>query len=242
MIKIDGHRLNSLEKRLFDEATRHIQNNHKISITELATRLSVSPSKFSKFVRKTGLETFKQYKQFIIEGNTENLLVKKALSVTPKSTEIERIKIYLEQFEYSLVNDFYLSIKDSNKLIIYGIGPSFLVAEYFAYRLRIVSTIFSIATSDETLLKSSANQDTKLLVLSATGLFKSFDDALKGLNYQEIIFLFEELRAFPTLKDYTIFYLTESSGNPSLQPFEKSRTLFYIFLEEVIQKFMMNKN
>ncbi|KFK97671.1 MULTISPECIES: MurR/RpiR family transcriptional regulator [unclassified Serratia (in: enterobacteria)] len=230
MIKIDYNNLNTLEKKLLDSTKECIQHNSKISITELSTQFDVSTSKISKFVRKLGFESFKQYKKFIISEHNN------APPERP-SSELQRISDYVANFDDHLAYEFWMKIKDCNKLIIYGLGPSFICADYFAYRLRIFSDVFSLATNEVTTLRNSDSKDTKLLVLSTTGLFKSFDEELSGLNYKEVIFLFEEFRYFPKLQQHTLFYLTNSGGNSALKPYEKSRTLFFIFLEEVIQKF-----
>ncbi|WON76430.1 hypothetical protein [Serratia sp. UGAL515B_01] len=230
MIKVDCSNLNVLEKKLLDSTKGYIQHNSTISITELSTQLDVSTSKISKFVRKMGFESFKQYKKFIISEQND------APPLKP-SDELQRISDYIANFDDNLANDFWLKIKDCNKLIIYGLGPSYICADYFAYRLRIFSDVFTLATNEITTLRNADNKDTKLLILSTTGLFKSFDEELTGLNYKEIIFLFEEFRYFPKLQKNTLFYLTNSSGNSALKPYEKSRTLFFIFLEEIIQKF-----
>lgn len=231
MIKIDYHALNALERKLLDCTREAIEHNATVSITGLSVQFDVSTSKISKFVRKLGFESFKQYKKFIVSGSTEN-------SDAPPSSELQRIAEYIDEFDDKLAHDFWLKIKDCNKLIIYGLGPSYICADYFAYRLRIVSDVFTLATNEATVVRNSDSQDTKLLILSTTGLFKSFHDELSNLDYKEVIFLFEEFRHFPKLQKNTLFYLTQSCGDPQLKPYEKSRTLFFIFLEEIIQKFM----
>ena len=178
-----------------------------------------------------GFESFKQYKKFLISGQIDPPPIK-------PSDELQRISEYIANFDDNLAHDFWLKLKDCNKLIIYGLGPSFICADYFAYRLRIFSDIFTLATNEITIVRNADNKDTKLLVLSTTGLFKAFDEDLSDLNYKEIIFLFEEFRYFPKLQKNTLFYLTNSSGNSAIKPYEKSRTLFFIFLEEIIQKFI----
>lgn len=230
MIKIDGSKLNLLEKKLLNGTKESIQHNPKTSITELSQCFGVSTSKISKFVKKLGFESFKQYKAFIIGSESEQ-------TNSNASSELQRISDYINHFDEQLVYDFWLKIKDCNKLVIYGLGPSYICADYFAYRIRTFSDIFSLATNDLTVVKNADNSDTKLLVISVTGLFKPLKNELKDLNYKEIIFLFEEFRYFPDLQENTLFYLTNNTGNNLLKPYEKSRTLFFIFLEEVIQKF-----
>jgi len=238
MIKVDYNNLNLLEKKLLDGTRESIQHNPKISITELSKCFDVSTSKISKFVKKLGFESFKQYKHFIVGEESEP-------QTSQVSDELQRITEYISSFDEKLAYDFWIKIKDCNKLVIYGLGPSYICADYFAYRLRTFSDVFTLATNDLTVVKNADNSDTKLLVLSTTGLFKPLNDDLNDLKYKEMIFLFEEFRHFPDLQGNTLFYLTNSTGERSLKPYEKSRTLFFIFLEEIIQKFKAsndNKN
>jgi len=238
MIKVDYNNLNLLEKKLLDGTRESIQHNPKISITELSKCFDVSTSKISKFVKKLGFESFKQYKHFIVGEESEP-------QTSQVSDELQRITKYISNFDEQLAYDFWIKIKDCNKLVIYGLGPSYICADYFAYRLRTFSDVFTLATNDLTVVKNADNSDTKLLVLSTTGLFKPLNDDLNKLKYKEMIFLFEEFRHFPDLQGNTLFYLTNSTGDHSLKPYEKSRTLFFIFLEEIIQKFKAsndNKN
>ncbi len=235
MIKVDYNNLNLLEKRLLDGTRESIQHNPKISITDLSKCFDVSTSKISKFVKKLGFDSFKEYKSFIVGKESES-------RTSQVSDELQRINDYINHFDEQLAYDFWIKIKDCNKLVIYGLGPSYICADYFAYRLRTFSDVFSLATNDLTVVKNADNSDTKLLVLSTTGLFKPLKDDLNDLNYKEIIFLFEEFRHFPDLQRNTLFYLTKSTGDNSLKPYEKSRTLFFIFLEEIIQKFKISNN
>jgi len=235
MIKVDYNNLNLLEKKLLEGTKESIQHNPKISITELSKCFDVSTSKVSKFVKKLGFESFKQYKSFIVGEENQS-------RASHVSDELQRISEYISEFDEQLAYDFWIKIKDCNKLVIYGLGPSYICADYFAYRLRTFSDVFTLATNDLTVVKNADNIDTKLLVLSTTGMFKPLNDDLNGLKYKEMIFLFEEFRHFPDLQANTLFYLTNSTGDSSLKAYEKSRTLFFIFLEEIIQKFKVSKD
>ena len=227
MVKIDFSKLNSLEKKIYVEIEPIIKKNHHISITELSILSKVSTSKLSKFSKKCGLESFKQFKNYI--AGIEQVEPQKS------SIEIQRVREYLNNFDYKMVEQFVDQIKNCKKLIIFGYGPSFFCAEYFAYRLRTLTNIFVTVTHEDAIIENSANQDTILLVLSCTGKFKSFDELVNKLNYHRVIFIFEEFRHFPQLNQHSIFYLTTDTGNPNLLPYEKSRTLFFIFLEEILQ-------
>lgn len=234
-MKIEFSKLNPLEKRIYQNIEPIIKETPTISITELCSQVQVSASKLSKFAKKCGFANFKQLKRYIsAEDDT--------VTQTQPSTELQRISDYLVHFDQKMVAQFFAQIEHSKKLVILGYGPSYHCAEYFAYRLRTISNIFVIATHEEAIVENAANPDATLLVLSTTGQFKSFAALTNNLKYKNIVFLFEEFRRFPELNQHAVFYLTDQTGNPNLQPYEKSRTLFFIFLEEVLQIILNHPN
>lgn len=234
-MKIEFSKLNPLEKRIYQNIEPIIKENPTISITELCAREQVSASKLSKFAKKCGFANFKQLKRYIAGEEMTEIQ-------TTASAELQRVADYLAHFDQKVVAQFFAQIEHCKKLVILGYGPSYHCAEYFAYRLRTISNIFVIATHEEAIVENSASSDATLLVLSTTGQFKSFATLTNHLKYKNIVFLFEEFRRFPELNQHTVFYLTDKAGNPNLQPYEKARTLFFIFLEEVVQMMLNHPN
>ena len=145
---------------------------------------------------------------------------------------------FLENFDSGLVDDFVSIFQKYKKIIIYGLGPSFISAEYFAYKLTVVSDKNITVAQSEDFAKRLADEDTLLIVLSVTGKFSSFENLFNETkkNGAEIMLILEEyVNTLHSIADY-IFYLSKFNQSDSLLPFEKTRTVFFIFIEEVIAK------
>ncbi|MEH7748071.1 hypothetical protein V7659_24100, partial [Neobacillus drentensis] len=57
-----------------------------------------------------------------------------------------------------------------------------------------------------------------------------------------ILLILEEYDNSQTLQVDNIFYLTKSAQNGKLLPYEKTRTVFFIFIEEIIVKLMAERD
>ncbi|KZZ83910.1 MurR/RpiR family transcriptional regulator [Bacillus sp. SJS] len=231
MIKVGTDNLTKLEEKLHETLSSAVSENNKIKIIEAAEIGEVSPSKVSKLVRKLGFDNFKQYKLYF-SGQQMNL-------VKPhKSNEIERLMRFLENFDSGIIDDFISIFQKYEKIILFGLGPSFISAEYFAYKLATVSDKNVTVTQSEDFAERLADEKTLLIVLSVTGKFSSFDSLFQQVkkNGSSIMLILEEYvntREFTA--DYS-FYLSKFNQSDTLLPFEKTRTVFFIFIEEIISK------
>ena len=231
MIKLDRANLTKLEKEVHAKLSQIVTSNNKLKIIEAAEICDVSSSKVSKLVRKLGFDNFKQYKLYF-SGQQINL------EKQQKSNEIERLMSFLENFDSGLIDDFVSIFQKYKKIIIYGLGPSFISAEYFAYKLTVVSDKNITVAQSEDFAKRLADEDTLLIVLSVTGKFSSFENLFNETkkNGAEIMLILEEyVNTLHSIADY-IFYLSKYNQSDRLLPFEKTRTVFFIFIEEVIAK------
>jgi DNA-binding MurR/RpiR family transcriptional regulator len=197
----------------------------------------VSPSKVSKLVRKLGFENFKQYKQYfggqqIISEDKKN------------SSELERLKNYIENFDPVLIDNFLTIFKKYNRIVLFGLGPSFICVEYFAYKLTLLSGKNIFVAQEETYAQHLVDEETLFVVFSVTGKFTSFENLFNAVKScgSEILLILEEYDNSPALEIDNIFYLTKSTQNENLLPFEKTRTVFFIFIEEVIAKLMSERD
>lgn len=228
MINIDIKNLNELEKEIFDKIKEYSKENPKMKIIDAASYCDCSTSKISKFVRKLGFENFKQYTSFLY-GNTPT---------KSSSNELTRLKEFIEEFDEQLVLDVISLIEDHSKIILFGYGPSLLCAQYFEYRLRTCTNKIVMATSDELSIASVIDDDTLILILTVTGTFSSFEtiyDKAK-LKGSEVAIIVEEYNLNLFTQCDRFFWLAKTSQPEELKPYEKSRTIFFIFLEEVVSK------
>ncbi len=98
-------------------------------------------------------------------------------------------------------------------------------------------------TQDETYAQHLVDEETLFIVLSVTGKFTSFENLFNSVKSRgaEILLILEEYNHSLALEIDNIFYLTKSTQNENLLPFEKTRTIFFIFIEEIILKLMSER-
>lgn len=234
MLKVNFSNLNKLEVQIHTSITAFSKENDAFSITKAAEISGCSTSKISKFVKKLGFANYKQYMDFVYG---------KEIMVSKTSSELDRIKNYIEEFDTTLVEKFYNLIKNYDHIVLFGYGPSGLCAQYFEYRLRTCSKKMIVSVSDEILVESLVNENSLLVIFTVTGTFKSFENIYKTSKAIgcEVAILVEEYNSELFTQCDKIFFLSEHSQPRHLLPYEKSRTIFFIFMEEVVQRILIEK-
>jgi DNA-binding MurR/RpiR family transcriptional regulator len=228
MFSIDTGKLNALEKSIYERIEK-IAGNEDLTITRAAALCGCSVSKISKLARRLGFADYKQYIRYI-SG-------KEILQPDP-SPELQRISGFLEQFDDSLTNQILDAINRHDRIVLFGYGPSFYCLQYFEYKLRFATNKTIVATEDELIVRSLIDRRSLLLIFSVTGNFKSFATIyrLAQKRQGEVILIMEEYH-HSLLQDYDkVLFLTESRQSDTLKPYEKSRTVFFIFIEEIMRK------
>lgn len=232
---IDLDKLNTLERDIYHRLMLYTKDNKGLKITQAAELCGCSTSKISKFVKKLGFDNFKQFVSFT-QGETP--------PQKKNATELERIRDFTENFDTEMVDTFVSMLDNYEKIVLFGYGPSYICAQYFEYKLRIHCDKFVVAIPDMITAMRQLDDTTLLVVFSATGRFASFKticDQAKQVGC-DIVLLVEEYNP-ALLEDYdNIFFLTESTQSSELRPYEKSRTIFFIFIEEVIFRLIERNN
>lgn len=233
MINVNVSNLNILEKQIFDKLQDYSKSNPRFRITKAAELCDCSVSKISKYVKKLGFPNFKQYLDFLygIEQPKEAF-----------SNELTRLKTFIDDFDSEMVDEFLELIQNHDKIVFFGYGPSLLCAQYFEYRLRTCSNKTIMAVSDEISVTSMVDETTLLVVLTVTGTFHSFEKVYNKAKSRgcEVAIVVEEYNTSLFEQCDKIFWLTKDSQPEHLKAYEKSRTVHFIFLEEVIQKIQNN--
>lgn len=234
MISIDVSSLNPLEKRIHDQLMRHGKNREKIRIQEAAELCQCSVSKISKFVKKLGFKNYKQYLDFLYGREIER---------REQSGELKRLRAFIDAFDPAMVDELLALIDAHKKVILFGYGPSLLCAQYFEYRFRNCSDKMVIAISDEVAIDNMVDEHTLLLILTETGRFHSFQKVYNSSskNGGTVAIIAEEYNTELFNQCDRIFWLSPNPQPEHLKPYEKSRTLFFIFLEEIIQKLLKRR-
>lgn len=233
MINIDFNKLNSLEKQINETLIEFSKNTPNITINQAAEVCGCSVSKISKFVKKLGFDSYKQYVDF---------LYGKELPQEKSSMELERIKKFIDEFDRTLVDEFIELMNTHEKIILFGYGPSFICAQYFEYKLRINTSKIVIAVPDEISAERLTDDNSLLVIFSTTGKFRSFENinSIAEEKNCEILFIIEEYNAALLTNYNKIFWLSKYPQTDDLKPYEKSRTIFFIFIEEIVQQIIFN--
>lgn len=233
MININTDNLNPLEKRIYETLMDYSKSNSKFRINTAAELCQCSVSKISKFVKKLGFINFKQYLEF---------LYGEELTVTNHSNELQRLKGFIDHFDHTLKDDFLELIESYDKIVFFGYGPSLLCGQYFEYRLRTCSNKTVMALSDEISVTSMVDKNTLLIILTVTGSFHSFEQVYKTATEKgcQVAIVAEEYNTALFDQCDKIFLLSKSPQPSHLNPYEKSRTTFFIFLEEIILQIQQN--
>lgn len=233
MINIDFNKLNPLEKKISETLVIFSKNASTITINEAAEACNCSISKISKFVKKLGFNNYKQYLDF---------LYGKELPQKKSYVELDRIKNFIDDFDISLVDNFIELMNSYEKIILFGYGPSFICTQYFEYKLRIHTNKFVISVPDEVSAENLMDNKSLLVIFSTTGKFKSFDriNNIAKEKICETLLIIEEYNASLLTEYNNIFWLSKVPQPDYLKPYEKSRIVFFIFIEEVIQRIISN--
>lgn len=234
MITIDFGNLNPLEKEIYDRLLTYSKSNPPIRINQAAEIAQCSVSKISKFVKKLGFNNYKQYMDF---------LYGKELTQTAQSSELHRIQKFIEDFDTSMVDEFLELINGHSKILLFGYGPSLICAQYFEYRLRTCFNKMIIAVSDEISVASMMDESTLLIIFTVTGTFHSFENvyAISKEKSCEVAIVVEEYNTALFTQCDRIFWLSKYPQPSHLLPYEKSRTIFFIFMEEIMQRLMADQ-
>ncbi len=229
MITIDFNLLNPLEKTIQDTLSIYSKTHETIRIKDAAILCNCSVSKISKFTKKLGFHNYKQYLDFLYGNDIEESI---------QSPELKRLEHFIENFDTTKVDEMIELIQNHEKIVLFGYGPSLLCAQYIEYRLRTCINKVIIAVSDDVSIASMTDENSLLLIFTVTGSFQSFekiyhDTKAKGC---EVVIIVEEYNTNLFTQCDKIFLLSQESQPNYLLPYEKSRTVFFIFMEEVMQR------
>ncbi len=232
MINVNFGTLNKLEQQIHQKLVDYSKTNELIRINQAAEVCNCSVSKISKFVRKLGFDNYKQYLDFL-KG--------KELPEAYHSTELSRISKFIEDFDQSMVDDLLELIDKHNKIVLFGFGPSLICAQYFEYRLRIFTSKTVMAVGDEISVASMTDENTLLILITVTGTFHTFAKIYSESKKKkcEVAMVAEEYNTDLFSQCDRIFWLSKYNQPNNLKPYEKSRTVFFIFLEEVMQRIIL---
>lgn len=234
MINIDTTRLNPLEKNVLETLAGHAMSNPAPKIVEAAAICGCSVSHVSKAVKKAGFGGYKEYIHYLYFGDRPR---KEPLG------EIERLKRVLDEFDVALVDEFVELVVSHEKIVFFGYGPSHICAQYVEYKLRFCIDAVVAVSPDETSLRSMVDENTLLVILTTTGQYRSFHDVSIYAQSRgtDVIVVSEEFNSVLMEDCQRYFVLSHHKQSDALEPYQKTRTVFFIFFEQVVQRIMENQ-
>ena len=233
-MNIDVNNLNPLEQQIHQKMTQFAAEHAQLRIGHAAELCGCSESKISKFVKKLGFDGYKQYLQFL-QG--------REFPHAKESRELHRVRQYIDDFDDSMVLELMELMESHSNIILFGYGPSLLCAQYFEYRLRIFSNKMIVALSDAISVASIADENTLLIIMTVTGTFQSFQTVYEESKKKgcDVVIVVEEYNTNLFGQCDRIFWLSKYPQSADLLPYEKSRTVFFLFFEEIIQRLLLAK-
>jgi DNA-binding MurR/RpiR family transcriptional regulator len=235
MIKIDETKLNPLERRVLTRLTAYAKKNPEPKIVGAAAICDCSVSQVSKAIKKTGFKGYKQFIRYLYFGDAPQ---------KERIDELERLKIFIEEFDLSLLDEFVELILSHKKIILFGYGPSFICAQYIEYKLRFCTDAFITTPPDERSLHSLTDAASLLIILTTTGQYRSFEPTFKDAKESgaDVIVVSEEFNSLLMDNCDRYFCLTHHKQSDELQPYQKTRTVFFIFFEQVVQRILQKQH
>ncbi len=232
--------LTHTEILISDLIKNNLEQVCSMSITELAIFTNVSPSKITKYSKRLG---FSGYKEFIHQINLD--FNNKSNNNNSFEFQKERVLKFLDSYNDDDLLELTSSIKTSNKIYLFGQGPSYDVAKTFTPRLRIATSKNIVCDYTELLydLDNTINSKRLIILLTVSGKSNKVHEVLKLAKQKGIKTITISAYINKPLKeesDYAINLLN------SREVFDVSlihgRTLFYIYLEILLQELEDLKN
>lgn len=228
MLNVDETRLNTTEQHIMKTLSGYANEHPAPSISEAAAICGCSISQVSKTVRKAGYQGYKQYIRVLYSADLPRRAVLE---------EIERLKRFLEEFDPGLVAEFVGLLAGYRKIILFGYGPSLICAQYIEYKLRFCIDAHVATAPDEHTVRRMVDSESLLVILTATGRYRGFDGIVSHAETQgaAVVVVSEEYN--PELARLVRRYLclSEHRQSGTLEPHQMTRTVFFIFFEQVVQ-------
>ena len=229
MISVNESKLNSYERRVLEVLADHVKDHPEPRIVDAADICGCSVSLVSKAIRKAGFRGYRQFIRYLKDGDAGQ---------PEKIDELERLKAFLDDFDSSLVEDFVDLLVGREKVVLFGYGPSHLCAQYIEYKLRLCLRGYIITPPDEQTVRKMIDHRSLLIILTTTGQYRSFQPLIRFAESRgsDIVVVSEEFNRALMDSGNRYLFLSRYTQSEALEPHEKTRTIFFIFFEQVIQR------
>ncbi len=230
--------LTATEIAISDKITEHLDEVPTLTITKLADLCGVSPSKITKYAKRLG---FNGYKEF--QYQLKNDRYKSEDKGSSFEYQKEKILQFFDSFSISKMESLKKLINTSDKIYLFGRGPSLKVCEYYEPRLRVAANKNIVANYDEYLfdLDLAREQDEQklMIVLTVSGKSKKVREVLETAQKRGMKTVCISAYYNQGLETASNLYINLLDRK---EIFDKSlirgRTLFYIYFEILTQDFV----
>lgn len=240
-MRINTVKLSPLEEQLYNNIFYNTQKVNEKNIFQIADICGVSPSKISKFVRKIGFSNYKDFREFLQDQTNETTPKKKQSCLT--SNEIARIQDFCNNLSEKVVKNTIKQLTHYNKVVFYGEGYTYRCLNYFISRFRRVTEKDFIATDDKHLFQAELNRNSLAVLVSVSGTYYDISkmaDMAKEKKSDVFVIIEERRPEVNHPENLNILYLTNTTQRIQVEegPFTKSRSLFFVFFEIIIQELL----
>ena len=231
MLSIDETRLNRTERAALRALSGYSADHPPPTIVQAAAICGCSASHISKSVRKAGFPGYKEFMRYLY------------LHDHPRGQapdELVRLGRFLDDFDPALVDEFVGLIRSHGKIILFGYGPSLICAQYVEYKLRLCTQAYIATAPDEQSACSMADGGSLLIILTVTGRYRSFEAISRHARDRgaQVVVVSEELNPALTELGGRYFCLSNHNQPHAFEPHEKTRTVFFIFFEQVVRRIL----
>lgn len=230
-------KLSKTEYSISEKINEHTSEVIGMSISELAFFCDVSPSKITKYSKKLGFTGYKEL-QFFLTRNTERSYTK----TTSLEYQREKIMDFFMSFDENKLQEFMNKIQSSDKVYLYGRGPSLKVNEYFVPRLRVATNKNIISNYDEYLFDIDLAKDEPnklMIILTISGKTKKIHEIIDYCRKRKIETIVISAYSNHILERDADLYINLLSKKEQFdRRIIRGRTMFFLYLEILTQEFM----
>lgn len=177
-VEIDNLNLTSTEQKIMEYIYLHIDSITTISVTQIADQCHCSTAAIHRFVKKFGCEGFKEFKTELISGKKVTQFSNSRFQINMNELISYIQSLDVTEFKTQLLMD------TNQRVYIYGIGGSYVSAQYIARQLnRFNIDASAFQPSERNGLRDLADA---VIFISHSGETEEIVDKANKLKYEQI--------------------------------------------------------
>lgn len=184
VIEVNYASMGNKEKKVAEYVMKNAQELHNITIHELAEILSVAPSTITRFCQRLGCQNFVDFKMRLHANNQPKKELKSGLHQLVTSYYDDVISRTAKLVSEEEIDAVVKAMKETKRILIYGLGSSGLSAEEFRMRLvRMGLQAWSERDGHMIIMGSKMTSETDLIIgISSSGETPEIVEALENAH------------------------------------------------------------